>query len=484
MSFVSLVFLVFILVLYPLYRLLPHRGQNHLLFAGSLLFYGWWDWRFLGLLGFTSSLDWWVGRLLEHTADPRRRKVLLTASITANLVVLGFFKYFNFFAGSLQALLAPAGVQLGWTTLHIILPIGISFYTFQSMSYTFDVYRRHMPTCRSYLDFMTFVSFFPQLVAGPIERAVDLIPRVQAPRRITHEAFTRGLFLILLGLFKKIAVSDGVAGSVDAIYNASHAVSGAGVRLATYLFAVQIYCDFSGYSDIARGLAKILGFDLMTNFNQPYVSVNPSEFWRRWHISLSTWLRDYLYIPIGGNRGSEGQTYRNLMTTMTLGGLWHGAAWNYVLWGVYQGFILCVHRLATGARRTAQAVAAAGTAGAGRAPARAMVHALKVVLFFQVVCYGWLLFRARSFGQIVGFTRAALGEWRLPAGVPQPPLSALGGLGLLIGLELWQAAAAGGRAQFYRDWPAPVRGMVYAALATVLFMGLSNAPTQFIYFQF
>ena len=473
MTFVSIVFLVFMLILYPLYLVLPHRWQNHLLLVGSLVFYGWWDWRFLGLLAFTSTLDWWVGRLLESTEDPGRRRFLLTASISANLATLGFFKYFNFFAGSLASVLAPFGVELGWTTLHIILPIGISFYTFQSMSYTFDVYRRHMPTCRSYFDFMTFVSFFPQLVAGPIERAVDLIPRVQAPRRITRDGFSRGLYLILLGLFKKIAVSDGVAGSVDAIYNATHAVSGADVRLATWLFAVQIYCDFSGYSDIARGLAKILGFDLMTNFNLPYMSVNPSEFWRRWHISLSTWLRDYLYIPLGGNRGSESKTYRNLMTTMGLGGLWHGAAWNYVLWGVYQGAILCVHRLWSGARGTSRA-----------APAGRWVKVLKIALFFQVVCYGWLLFRARSFSQIVAFTRDALFEWRLPTHVPSPSLPALAGLALVLALEAWQTAASGGWAQFYRSWPSPVRGLLYAALLTILFMGLSNAPTQFIYFQF
>ena len=473
MTFVSIVFLVFMLVLYPLYLVLPHRWQNHLLLAGSLVFYGWWDWRFLGLLGFTSTLDWAVGRVLETTEDPRRRKFLLTASISANLAVLGFFKYFHFFASSLEAGLAPFGVHLGWTTLHVILPIGISFYTFQSMSYTFDVYRRHMPACRSWLDFMTFVSFFPQLVAGPIERAVDLIPRVQAPRTITPDAVTRGLYLILLGLFKKIAVSDGVARSVDAIYNASHAVSGGDVRAATWLFAVQIYCDFSGYSDIARGLAKILGFDLMTNFDLPYVSVNPSEFWRRWHISLSTWLRDYLYIPIGGNRGSESRTYRNLMTTMTLGGLWHGAAWNYVLWGIYQGAILCVHRAWSGARRSAPKAAGNG-----------WVKVLKIAFFFQVTCYGWLLFRARSFAQIVAFTRDALFEWRLPTQLPNPSAPALAGLLLVVLLECAQSLAGQGRAQFYRAWPAPVRGLLYASLAAILAMGLSNAPSQFIYFQF
>jgi len=471
-TFVSLVFLVFILVLYPLYLVLPHRWQNRLLFAGSLLFYGWWDWRFLGLIGFTTTLDWWVGRSLDATADPRRRRSLVLTSVVANLSVLGFFKYFNFFAGSLQDALAPFGIHPGWTALHIILPVGISFYTFQSMSYSLDVYRRHMPACRSWQDYVTYVVFFPQLVAGPIERAVDLLPRVQAPRRVTREGLTRGLFLILLGAFKKVAVSDGVAGSVDAIYNATHGVSGADVRLATYLFAVQIYCDFSGYSDIARGLAKIMGFDLMTNFDQPYVSVNPSEFWRRWHISLSTWLRDYLYIPLGGNRAGGAATYRNLAATMVLGGLWHGAAWNYVLWGAYQGAILVVHRLWSGARRAA------------KPPAAGWVRLLKIAFFFQVVCYGWLLFRARSFEQIVDLTRAALLEWKLPAHVPAPSLPALSGLALVVALEIWQAAAAGGRAQFYRTWPAAARGLLYAALLGILFMGLSNAPTQFIYFQF
>jgi D-alanyl-lipoteichoic acid acyltransferase DltB (MBOAT superfamily) len=472
-TFVSIVFLVFILVLYPLYLVLPFRWQNRLLFAGSLLFYGWWDWRFLGLIGFTTTLDWWVGRALDRTADERGRRSLLLTSVFANLGVLGFFKYFNFFAASLQSALAPFGIQPGWTALNIILPVGISFYTFQSMSYSIDVYRRHMPSCRSWQDYVTYVIFFPQLVAGPIERAVDLLPRVQAPRRITRDGFTRGMFLILLGAFKKVAVSDGVAGSVDAIYNAAHGVSGADVRLATYLFAVQIYCDFSGYSDIARGLAKIMGFDLMTNFNLPYVSVNPSEFWRRWHVSLSSWLRDYLYIPLGGNRGGEAATYRNLAATMLLGGLWHGAAWNYVLWGAYQGAMLCVHRLWSGAR-----------GAAARAPAGGWRKALKIAFFFQLVCYGWLLFRARSFEQIVSLTRAALLEWRAPAHVPLPSLPALAGLALILALELVQAFAAGGRAQFYRTWPAPVRGALYAALLAILFMGLSNAPTQFIYFQF
>jgi D-alanyl-lipoteichoic acid acyltransferase DltB (MBOAT superfamily) len=472
MSFVSLVFLVFMLVVYTAYLLLGHRGQNRMLLVASLVFYGWWDWRFLGLLLLTASVDWWVGLRIHASDDPRARNRWLAGSIVANLGVLGFFKYFNFFADSAARVLAMLGLEASWTTLNIVLPVGISFYTFQSMSYTIDVHRRHMPACRSWPDFVLFVSFFPQLVAGPIERAVDLVPRVQAPRRITRDGLTRGLFLILLGLFKKITVSDGVASCVDAVYNRGGAASGPDVIVATWLFAAQIYGDFAGYSDIARGLAKIMGFDLMTNFNQPYFAVNPSDFWRRWHISLSTWLRDYLYIPLGGNRGTERRTYANLMTTMVLGGLWHGAAWNYVLWGVYQGGILCVHRVYAGLRKGA----ARWTGFASR-----VSFAVQVLLFFQVVCYGWLLFRARSFEQIARYTHALLDPLG-PVTVPPPTLPALLGLVVLAGLEIAQWVTRD--AQYYRRWPAPARGVLYAGLALLLAMGLSNAPAQFIYFQF
>lgn len=472
MSFVSITFLIFICVFFPLYLVLPHRWQNRLLMAASLLFYGWWDWRFLFLLLGTSTLDWFVGLRLGEIDDERDRKRWITASITANLAVLGFFKYFNFFADTFAHALLLLGVQASWTTLHIVLPIGISFYTFQSMSYTIDVYRRRLAPSRNFGEFLTFVSFFPQLVAGPIERAVTLLPRVQTPRRITSDGFTRGLFLILLGLVKKIAISDGVAGSVDAIYNRAGAISGPDVVVATWLFAVQIYGDFAGYSDIARGLAKILGFDLMTNFDQPYFAVNPSDFWRRWHISLSTWLRDYLYVPLGGNRGSGVMTYRNLMLTMSLGGLWHGAAWNYILWGLYQGGILCVHRLWTGGRKRAESVL--GLAGR-------VLFALKVLVFFQVTCYGWLLFRAHSFSQITRYT-AALFHLGGPLTVPLPTLPAAAGLGMLVVLELLQWRAQDAR--FYRRWPSPVRGLLYASLALLVGMGLSNTSTQFIYFQF
>ncbi|MBI5091044.1 MAG: MBOAT family protein [Candidatus Hydrogenedentes bacterium] len=474
MSFSSLQFGVFILIVYPLYLLLPFRWQNRMLLVASYIFDGAWDWRFLGLLWFTTLLDYLVGLLLGRIEEPGQRRLCIMASVVANLGVLGFFKYFNFFAGSLDALSAKFGIHLGWTTLNIILPVGVSFYTFQSMSYTIDVYFKHMKPTKSLQNFALYVVFFPQLVAGPIERAVDLVPRVERPRTVTLDGFARGVYLILFGLFKKIAISDGVAASVNAFYGTSGAVSGLDVVLATYLFAVQIYCDFSGYSDIARGLAKIMGFELMTNFNLPYFAVNPSEFWRRWHISLSTWLRDYLYIVLGGNRFGELKTYRNLMTTMVLGGLWHGAAWNFVLWGAYQGAILCVHRLIMGAKSAVRKPRSIWTVA---------IYSIQLILFFQVVCYGWLLFRARSFDQIELYTRALFQGYDLTSiTVPRPPFSALVGLAILVVLEVFQYAS--GDAQFYRQWPRPVRGALYACVTFILLMGLSNAPTQFIYFQF
>lgn len=473
MSFASLTFAIFMAIVYPLYLVLPHRWQNALLLVASYVFYGWWDWRFLGLLIFTTLWDYGVGQMLGRLEDPGKRKLVLTSSILVNLGVLGFFKYFNFFAHSFEALLGQIGLHPDWVTLHIVLPIGISFYTFQSMSYTIDVYRRKMKPAPLFT-FATFVAFFPQLVAGPIERAVDLIPRIEKPRVVTWDLFTRGLFLILWGLFKKIAISDGVARCVNALYDSTGAVHGWDVVLATWLFAIQIYCDFSGYSDIARGLAKTMGFDLMVNFRLPYFALHPSDFWQRWHISLSSWLRDYLYIPLGGSRGGEKKTYRNLMTTMLLGGLWHGAAWNFVLWGAYQGVILCIHRVWSGVRGAGAKLNGA-LAGFGRA--------VNILLFLQVTCYGWLLFRAGSFDQIARFTRALFTGWHAAGSVvPNPPLPTILGLGLLLLFDFSHYLT--NDAQFYRRWPSPVRGAFYASTAFVLLLGLSNESTQFIYFQF
>ncbi|MEM8807728.1 MAG: MBOAT family O-acyltransferase [Cyanobacteria bacterium P01_G01_bin.38] len=474
MNFASLEFFAFLLIVYGLYFLFSHRRQNLLLLVASYYFYGSWDWRFLSLIWISTVLDFFLGKRIHKTNHPQRRKYLLIISLVVNLGILGFFKYFGFFAESLSDSLKIFGFQPDWLTLNVLLPVGISFYTFQTLSYTIDIYRGKLKPVNNILDFALFVAFFPQLVAGPIERASHFLPQVTSKRLITLDKTARGCFLILFGLFKKVAIADGVATSVDAIYNSTGVVGTLDIILATYLFAIQIYCDFSGYSDIARGVAKLLGFDLMVNFEAPFFAVNPSDFWRRWHISLSTWLRDYLYIPLGGNRHGTCKTYRNLMLTMVLGGLWHGAAWNFIYWGVYQGAILCIHRLIAGAKPTIRTVQ---TFGDG------LRRSVMIVGFFQIVCYGWLLFRASSWNQIYAFTDRLFFHpmWTSPV-IPDPPLAAIAGIALLFITDL--AHYLSDKAKVYRLWPIQVRAALYAALITVLLMGLTNTGTTFIYFQF
>ena len=321
-----------------------------------------------------------------------------------------------------------------------------------------------------------FVAFFPQLVAGPIERAKNLLPNIAQPRVLSWDDVGRGAVLCLLGLIKKIVIADGIAPSVNAIY-ASPDPSRLDIILATWFFAIQIYCDFSGYTDIARGVAKMLGFRLMRNFAQPYFAANPQEFWRRWHISLSTWLRDYLYISLGGNRGGRWKTYRNLLATMTLGGLWHGAAWNFVLWGMYQGALLSIHRAFTGRSD--------GTGeGAQRGILSWVGRLLAIGLFFQVVCYGWLLFRATSFLQIKDFTGRLLGLVAAPEGLsmPSPPLAVILALGVLF---VWDVLIErSGNVRFYAKWPMIIRCGIYAGLVYLLAFGATTQTSAFIYFQF
>ncbi len=300
-----------------------------------------------------------------------------------------------------------------------------------------------------------------------------MLPQLLNPRRLTYDQATRGAFLIMFGMFKKVAVADGLAASVNSIFNSTGHPSWADILAATVLFAFQIYCDFSGYTDIARGVANLLGFELVLNFRLPYFSRDPAEFWQRWHISLSSWLRDYLYIPLGGNRHGELKTYRNLMVTMTLGGLWHGAAWNFVLWGLYQGAILCIYRLI-------------GQWWSGNEDETAwnpIPVAVRVGIFFVLTCYGWLLFRANSLGQVVAFTQTLLtGPFDLALHIKRPPLAGMLGLPFLIGYELLEYAR--GSWQFYRSMPAPVRGILYGLIVFLTLLGTSNEPQQFIYFQF
>jgi alginate O-acetyltransferase complex protein AlgI len=424
MLFNSGVFLQFFgafLLLYWLVRRNLAR-RNLLIVAASYLFYGWWDWRFLALLAFSSLFDYGVGLRLEGTEAPARRRAWLVASVVCNLTILGFFKYFDFFADSLARLLAELGLPLQPRLLHIILPVGISFYTFQSMSYVFDVYRRDLPATRNVIEFLAFVSFFPQLVAGPIERAPHLLPQFGETRRITRDMLEEGLWLMLWGLFKKVVLADNFAPLADMVFQGP-TFSAPTVLLGTLAFGLQIYCDFSGYSDIARGAARVLGFDIMFNFNLPYVATSLREFWRRWHISLSTWLRDYLYISLGGNRRGRARTYLNVLLTMLLGGLWHGAAWHFVLWGAWHGSGLVVER----AVRNRDA----------RILSRRLGRAATWLATMLFVFYGWMIFRADSLHQVLAMTRA-LGDFSAPVWLRSFAINLVVFATPLVLMQFWQ----------------------------------------------
>ena len=419
-------------------------------------------------------------RLASAFTGERRRTLVLVASICQNLVILGFFKYFNFFISSAATALEAIGFEAHLTTLYIALPIGVSFYTFQSISYSIEVYQRKVAPSSRFLDFALFVSYFPQLVAGPISRASALLPQILSARAVTYDQISSGIFLILFGLFKKVGIADGLSRPVDQLFSATGAPAWADVMAGTFYFAIQIYCDFSGYSDIARGSSKLLGIELIVNFNLPYFSRNPQEFWRRWHISLSNWLRDYLYIPLGGNRGSTIKVYATLMTTMILGGLWHGAAWNFVLWGFYQGLMLCVHRAITPSGSRVPGTLAASSAVN---PAVLLLRVIQTGLFFGAVCYGWLLFRSGSLPQIVQFTAILLQDFgNLHLTISTPRLSSLIGIPVLAAIELAQFAT--GDHDVHRRLALPLRGALFALLTALLIMGMSNESTQFIYFQF
>src|SRR6476660_6202220 len=321
MVFNSLHFLWFFVVVYAAYRVLPHRAQNWLLLVASYYFYAAWDYRFLALLIGSTLVDYTCALAIDRSTDAVRRRLLLCASLGFNLTLLGFFKYFNFFADNLRAVFATLGWRADFVTLHVLLPIGISFYTFVTMSYVIDVYRREIEPTRNFVDFAVFVAYFPHLVAGPILRATALLPQIARPRRVTAQQMREGAWLIAWGFFQKIFVADNLAPLASHVFAPDSHPAGINVLLGVYAFAFQIYGDFAGYSNIARGTSKWMGIELIENFRFPYLVLTPQAFWRNWHISLSTWLRDYLYKPLGGSRGTPWQTRRNLLITMLLGGL-------------------------------------------------------------------------------------------------------------------------------------------------------------------
>lgn len=470
MAFNSVQYMLFLGIIVAVYGMLRRRGQNVLLLVASYLFYGAWDWRFLSLLWISTATDYLVGRGMGRSSDAHRRKRLLAISMLVNLGMLGAFKYFNFFVESATGLLGAVGLEADWPTLHVILPVGISFYTFQTMSYTIDIYRRRIEPTADLLSFAVFVAFFPQLVAGPIERARRLLPQFTVRRKVARgDDLWTALHLIGLGLFKKVVIADAVAPYVNEAFDAAGTAGWITLLVGIVGFSLQIYGDFSGYSHIARGSARLLGIELMVNFNQPYLSRNISHFWRTWHISLSTWLRDYLYIPLGGNRGTEAAIYRNLMITMLLGGLWHGAAWTFVTWGALHGGYLAVHR------RFRSRTSGSET----DMPSLRSLPAVFVT--FAGVSLTWIFFRAATFTEAWDYLGGLLtlrpGEVsRTAVWIVVPAL--------LVTVIIDIAQRRAGVHEAIIQWPAAVRGLAYAAalMAFVVFSG--DAPVPFIYFQF
>jgi alginate O-acetyltransferase complex protein AlgI len=392
MLFNSVTFVVFYVAVFALYWSLKSRlPQNLLLLGASWVFYGAWSWKFLLLLLASTVLDYVCGLLIEGAATQQRKRLVLLVSVTANLLFLATFKYLGFFVAEFAALLEGLGFNASLPVLEIVLPVGISFYTFQTIGYIVDVYRGKVPACRSFLDYALYVAFFPQLVAGPIERAGHLIPQFQKERVWNTGAFEAGLQLAVWGLFKKVVIADNLAPHVDAVYGNPEAYSGPALLTAIVFFAFQIYCDFSGYTDTARGVARMLGFELMLNFNFPYVSKTPVEFWQRWHISLSKWFQDYLYYPLAMRymrRGGYLRKYKAHIISMALIGLWHGANWTFLAFGLYWGIVIALYLALL--ERTPQA----GGRVAALGPRARELGA--IALMFALVCVGWVFFRAET----------------------------------------------------------------------------------------
>ena len=474
MLFTELRFLPFFLVAFAVHWLLRSAAwRKAWLLVCSYAFYAAWDWRFLSLIVVSTLVDYVVGlRLGDERA---RRRPWLLLSLAVNLGLLGFFKYFGFFVGSAADLIRFLGFEAHEPTLAIVLPVGISFYTFQTLSYSIDVYRRRLAPTRSLLDLGLFVAFFPQLVAGPIVRAADFLPQLRVPRMLARTDVRAAAMLFLAGFVKKACVSDNLARVVDHYFASPADFDVLSAWTATLCYAVQIYCDFSGYSDMAIACAALLGYRLCLNFDFPYFARDIADFWRRWHISLSSWLRDYLYIPLGGNRGSRFATYRNLLLTMLLGGLWHGAAWNFVIWGGLHGTALAVHRLWRGWRAPA-----ARRDAAGRDRPHPLVRWLSPLLTFYVVCVGWIFFRA------VGFEN---GWTVLRAFVlfDAPGTDSLGRFTILVvpalALAHWIAYRRLGHG-LWRSAPRWAFAFGYGCAVAVAFAFVATNAQPFIYFQF
>ncbi|MEM9173605.1 MAG: MBOAT family protein [Myxococcota bacterium] len=475
MIFNSLDYLIFFTLVASVHFLLPTGGRWPLLLVASYGFYMAWNPAYLFLILCSTAVDFLLGQRMAEVDEPVRRRLLLFGSLAANFGLLFTFKYWNFAQANLDRLLTTLGTHSPIPPIDVLLPVGISFYTFQTLSYTIDIYRGVLRPEPHLGRFALYVAFFPQLVAGPIERARNLLPQLREEASFDWERIESGVQLMLWGLFKKVVIADRVAIYVDAVYGNVGQHNPGSYLLATYLFAVQIYCDFSGYSDIAIGSAKVLGYDLMKNFERPYFSKSMTEFWRRWHISLSTWLRDYLYITLGGNRYGLSKTYRNLLITMVLGGLWHGASWNFVIWGALHGVLLGLSRATLPARDQIYARFSVPTF---------VRDAWRMIATFHLACLGWIFFRADTLET----------AWMILSGILSGPLSApfrdtttlahaLLAIPLMLLVHVIQERAGSARA-WLADRPVAIRWACwYAMIVAIALMGVDGGA-QFIYFQF
>lgn len=480
MFFNSIDFAIFLPVVFFLYWFATRgniKTQNWLLLIASYIFYGWWDWRFLSLLFISTLVDFLVGIGLKAHENPLKRKLLLTVSIFTNLGLLGFFKYYNFFLDNFVEAYTFMGGQINARSLNIILPVGISFYTFQTLSYAIDIYRRKLEPTKDFIAFATFVTFFPQLVAGPIERATNLLPQFFEKRTLNYTAAIDGLRQILWGLFKKIVIADNSAYFANEIFNNSDSYGGSTLVLGALFFAIQIYGDFSGYSDIAIGTSRLFGFSLMRNFAFPYFSRDIAEFWRRWHISLSTWFRDYLYIPLGGSRGGLSMKVRNTFIIFLVSGFWHGANWTFLIWGALNA-VYFLPLLLRNKNRDNIDIAAKGRLFPNFREFRGMLFT------FLLTVFAWIFFRAASVTEAVNI----IGEIFSASLFTVPDLNARAVV--VIGLILvFMVIEWIGRENAYAienitlHMPRPLRWAAYYSLIFIIFFFAGKAQT-FIYFQF
>jgi alginate O-acetyltransferase complex protein AlgI len=482
MLFNSFEFAIFLPVVFTIYWFIAKRSlklQNLTILFASYIFYGWWDWRFLSLIIFSTVVDYVVGQRLKNTEHRMTRKFWLMLSITVNLGLLGVFKYYNFFLDSLYN--AAPGLQavMGFNTLSIILPVGISFYTFQTLSYTIDVYKQKLEPTKDFIAFAAYVAFFPQLVAGPIERATNLLPQFKKERVFNYTAATDGMRQILWGLFKKIVIADNSAVFANEIFANSDTYSGSALLFGALFFAIQIYGDFSGYSDIAIGTARLFGINLMRNFAFPYFSRDIAEFWRRWHISLSTWFRDYLYIPLGGSRGGRGMQVRNIFIIFIVSGFWHGANWTFLAWGALHAMFFLPLLLSNRNRKYLD-IAAKGK----------LLPSLKelfgMAITFGLVVISWIFFRAEDLVHAFKYLGGIFSSSLLT--VPsfhdtKKAFTVLILIAIFIFIE-WlgrerEYAIAGLDFRFKK----PVRYAIYYAIVIVIFWA-GGQEQEFIYFQF